>query len=101
MKLTHTPGPWKAVDAFVENNPNRWLVARGGWGGPNIADCGPGAEADARLIAAAPELLAAIEDLLFTAEALRDDCESHDGICGDPESFKIARAAIAKATGSN
>lgn len=96
MKLTHTPGPWKAVDAFVENNPNRWLVARGGWGGPNIADCGPGAEADARLIAAAPELLAACRIALANATA---------GEQLTPLGLKAiadaARSALSKATGSN
>ena len=96
MKATHTPGPWKAVDAFVENNPNRWMVARGGWGGPNIADCGPGAEADARLIAAAPELLATLRELV---EWVTDN-RGGDLPITDP-AIKQARAAITKATGNN
>lgn len=51
--------------------------------------------ANARLIAAAPELLRALERLLYSAESLRDDLNLH----AEPESFSIARAIISKAKG--
>ena len=86
---THTPGPWTAVHATVsaqidvmeiaEVADMRVIPASGGWptaGAP---------ESDARLIAAAPELLKALQDLCDTL-----------GECGMTEK---ARAAIAKATG--
>jgi hypothetical protein len=57
-------------------------------------------ETHAPLISAAPDLLAALEAVLFSAEALLDDLESQDGWRADPESFGVARAAIAKAKGS-
>jgi hypothetical protein len=55
---------YKAVDAFINNAPNRALVAVDGWGGEVVADCGeatPENLARAALFAAAPELLAAIQ----------------------------------------
>lgn len=61
---THTPGPWKAIE-WTCHAPTT-VVAEGG---QVIADCGrvgiDASEANARLIAAAPEMLAALE--LFTA----------------------------------
>jgi hypothetical protein len=51
------------------------------------------AEANARLIAAAPDLLVALRNLL-------DDTQHRDHDCGDgPCPVRDARAAIAKATG--
>ena len=83
MSTKHTPGPW----TVERDGPNRkWLINAEDFA---VATC-DGAirhqEADARLIAAAPELL---EALKWTARAL--DAEH-------PAAIK-ARAAIAKATG--
>jgi len=90
MSEQHTPGPWvvEKTDGYVvceltagwcvvatEADPNKYSP-----------------EADARLIAAAPELLAALEDLL-------DIC---DGDPGEPAEFQAAsraRDAVVKATG--
>ena len=100
MKDTqHTPGPWSISASFdrverrVQHGDNPPLV----WGiasGINSAhpDYMPRAEqiANARLIAAAPELLAALEAL----------CE--DKYLADPinaDRMRAARAAIAKASG--
>jgi hypothetical protein len=49
----HTPGPWVAHGTIVYFPNNR--------GGFNIANC-PDSESNARLIAAAPELLEALVD---------------------------------------
>lgn len=48
---------------------------------------------------AVKELLEALEAVLFSAEAMRDELESFQGFSGEPESMKAARAAIAKARG--
>lgn len=78
----HTPGPWRALDRRA--GPNReWVVHRAD--GPIIALAAIG-EADARLIAAAPELLE-VAKLAF--ERFRHG--------GEMDMAKLA-AAIAKAT---
>lgn len=99
----HTPGPWfvRAQDTgFLIDSPKTKEQPHGrvaavaqysyDWAGPMRAE----ALANARLIAAAPELLAALEVIL------RDHMAVH-GV-GDlemqPALFQ-ARAAIAKATG--
>lgn len=94
----HTPGPWTC---FFKHKYNEWHVAIPL---PNSSirlalfdDGVPGEnpEADARLIAAAPELLEALKDLLSDTQH-----STHD--CGDEEWCPVikARAAIAKAQGS-
>ncbi|MDP9992011.1 hypothetical protein J2W28_001039 [Variovorax boronicumulans] len=91
MSAHHTPGPWRAVEWTCHAATT--VIA----GGVVVAECsGFGRLADeslgdARLVAAAPELLVALQlavrqngcDMLMTGEELRQ-CE----------------AAIAKATGS-
>ncbi len=94
----HTPGPWMAHGCAVYTADN-WSEGRN-LGGLLIAVASP-AEADsqpqdedlvnARLIAAAPELLAA---LLLAREALE---HSTSPSCFNPHRVAV-RAAIAKAT---
>ena len=90
MNAKHTPGPWRA-DAW--NFHSRTTVRAGD---ETIAEChGHGrdrhqCEADARVIAAAPDLLEALEDAL-------DLIESISPVEGD--TVRKARAAIAAATG--
>lgn len=91
----HTPGPWKAVSAAAASEVEvmeiaevahmRVIPAAGGWPTPGAP------EDDARLMAAAPELLAALERLLASGD-VRD--------AGEAGALKQARAAIAKAVGS-
>lgn len=78
--MKHTPGPWKVNNVFIENEPNRFIVSQNKWGGNNIADCGLSGdgswdvnEANAHLIAAAPEML----------EALKGVLDVFDDRCGD------------------
>ena len=76
----HTPGPWRTGDVFntVFGPPN-------GTPSPQtIATVARGNVANARLIAAAPELLAALEAILTVDNAR--------------QAHIIARAAIAAAT---
>lgn len=81
-KLKHTPGPWK----IEYNDPEEeYWVTR-----PHY-DAGPAKIIynieDARLIAAAPDLLEALEGVMYWDN-------------GKPE-WETARAAIDKATGEN
>lgn len=92
MKTTHTPGPWK-VSSLAPLN-----ICKDN--GTLIADCCNAwqsfdgeREANARLIAAAPDLLAALETLANIAAVFPNELhEKHQDIID-------ARAAIAKAKG--
>lgn len=84
--MTHTPGPWKAGSRSVsapETEDRLGLDIRL-YGGN-----GPDNRANTRLIAAAPELLAALRALV-----------GNEGIVGYSRPYDDARAAIAKATGA-
>ena len=95
----HTPGPWYRIngsDIFTEvGAPNASGIKAPRNDGWMVADCDMGSlgfdevTANARLIAAAPDLLTALEMVL-------DDPESLDG---RPRTYSAARAAIAKARG--
>ena len=107
--MSHTPGPWKAVYDRTTNDLNMFEIAEvshlriilesGGWptrqGSP---------EDDARLIAAAPDLLVALRDCEITVNTL-DRCYTHNAknfaaaLMYVREAAANARIAIAKATG--
>lgn len=93
MSAKHTPAPWAATP---ESNGKEWGVDAGRWGICICADA-PGsgtAEANARLIAAAPELL----QLAIRVSMLNKNC--HEIGAGMLASLVDgAAAAIAKATG--
>lgn len=83
-KPQHTKGPWRASGEHVFSVSGRLTVTR--------ADYGTESErlANAQLIAAAPEMLAALEDLVNSFEKHR------------PKTYwDAARAAIAKAKGGS
>ena len=91
----HTPGPWvadKVTPRILDGDPY-WRV--GVVDGTCLyVGCGDEHdEADAHLIAAAPELLAALRDLEAMAERYRQPGAPI------PDAQKKARAAIAKAVG--
>lgn len=106
----HTPGPWEtgAVMTRVEVLPQGWRMPM------LIADChgkhSPESEAErvanARLIAAAPGLLAALQSVIdyaeneaFSLSKHKDSEECEQDAIKANEACEIARAAIAKATG--
>lgn len=112
--LKHTPGPW----AYHFEEPNRkWaLVMSGGKAGVIVANVNTEscpdtasapafrvmpAEANAQLIAAAPDLLRALEQIHNNAEGRKWNSLSADR--GDMDSWQsiaaTAKAAIAKAKG--
>jgi len=92
----HTPGPWSAGRAIPEDNTISRIVRAGDDHIAAVMDLdGAAQEAadNARLIAAAPELLAALQALLpHVPGHLTDD------LFGRPW-LAQARAAIARATG--
>jgi len=61
--MTHTKGPWKAVNDTLVRGPHGEAIAATKWTGqyPVCTEH----EANTRLIAAAPELLEALEGLLY------------------------------------
>lgn len=88
----HTPGPWQIMvrdsvgdNIFTESKPYRRIA--------NTYGDADEFQANARLIAAAPELLAALEELTD-----RVDTVLHAGYVG-LNRITAARAAIAKARG--
>jgi hypothetical protein len=90
--LNHTPAPWETVGTIVRTP----LSA----GGIEIAECPPWLDErreNARLIAAAPELLAALRDCVaFIERDLSPETAAH----AQPE-LRAARAAIARAEGQS
>jgi len=90
-KQTHTPGPWTT-------SPQQGYVRHLGTHGPNICAMdvfgGPAEEAfaNARLIAAAPEMLEALDGLIYELDGVMDDPNINDWLVR-------AKAAIQKARG--
>lgn len=104
MELKHTPGPWftedddwtKGGDALItcESREGMISVAKVEGGGSESgydSEFARQQSANAKLIAAAPELMEALQELVFLYE--------HDEGCRELTEYKRAKAAIAKATG--
>lgn len=94
MQPTHTPGPWHLSDEInplITNDSGSVDVAQVFmYDEGTVGSLRPNAYADARLIAAAPELLATCRELL----------ELHIAHHNEPV-HAAARAAIARATGGD
>ena len=89
--MKHTPGPWS-----VDHNIN--VMAAGGFVAFPGISAGFDQKANARLIAAAPELLEALQALEdYVCNNISNDYPT--GIDTDSIAFRQAHAAIAKATG--
>jgi hypothetical protein len=84
--MTHTPGPWTVFNGHVHAGGFEYLPTHRS-GAPETEW-----EANARLIAAAPELLAALKGMV------REISKYHDTF--DANLFVAAERAIAKAEGS-
>jgi hypothetical protein len=82
--FAHTPGPWQVRDNRVEFGSDGYTVAVVTKGCPEF-------EGNARLIAAAPELLAALERLLGIAWSV--------GSLAWDDAVAQARLALARAKG--
>jgi hypothetical protein len=100
----HTPGPWiirkgHIMDArthIMSLTPEIMTVCD--VAGPNRADKLATKKANARLIAASPDLLEALRELLTKAEQLLDQRATHEGLANCTV-LSHARTAIAKAEG--
>ncbi len=102
---THTPGPWMASQAFFFGHDSWQITGTIGDTSPflcHLTDDTPDYAANARLIAAAPELLAALEKAAELAEGAVKILRQFDVESGRVAAecvLRDARAAIAKATG--
>ena len=105
----HTPGPWRVEeesgDLFIYAHPYEYDISIGMAFKPVrdlLEDRTTGEhEANARLIAAAPELLEVLENLVRNIEYLVEDGTlCHEEVNGHM-SIIDARAAISKARGTN
>ena len=85
----NTPGPWEVSDtgANIYGATGDIVASVHGLPKPHLTSEG---KANARLIAAAPELLKALKNLVD---------ESHFGLARRNKARELARAAIAKAEG--
>ena len=94
MTTQHTPGPW-VVD------PDTATATVRSASGTSVARCYRGDE-DARLIAAAPELLAALRAIQARIKGVWDDSDlvkfGELMVDSNEDILDIAEAAIAKAT---
>ena len=81
MKTQHTQGPWTVDNQYIHGPDGIRFLA--------VAGDGAG-QANARLIASAPDLLAALYSIATEPSAIYSGANAHIG--------NIARAAIAKAT---
>lgn len=90
----HTPGPWE-IPGRTRAGP---FVAEARKNGRCIADVTSGNDADARLIAAAPELLAFAEAVAEYDEYRTDDEDPREILT---RLERRAQAAIAKARGAS
>ena len=94
----HTSGPWKARARCVTNDGTQDEMAGLGWNieGPPEPTRGQFSKAaDAHLVAAAPDLLEALEEMTNEYYAVREGQGWHYEL----ESITQSRAAIAKAKG--
>lgn len=93
-RAKHTEGPWTYVPRHVaESEPE--VRAPAGW----LIAC-TASDYDARLIASAPELLAALRDLFNNYKQLADSGDAGFWRIEDTPEGQKAMAAIAKATGA-
>ncbi|MBL4700835.1 MAG: hypothetical protein JKX85_06215 [Phycisphaeraceae bacterium] len=104
VKTQHSPGPWKAMPS--SDRTEWWIDSQDGEDLALIYEL-PNAEANARLIAAAPELLERLrEHVLHSPGICGDNCPScgrdnkdFGGICDAEDCIGVMdRAAIAKTT---
>jgi len=106
MEIKHTPGPWR-ISGYNENMGYPEPVIAGMVNGCTAyvavcIECQGMDDANARLIAAAPELLEALIEVTATlAWNAHGECRAiHDGpIMPSSQAIEVARAAIAKAKG--
>lgn len=95
----HTPGPWRANGNTIEADDKDGRSSIVAWGSDDRESCVPEGEAEAnnRLIAAAPDMLAALQQIACFEKAPRRTAAQANAAI-DAAIYE-ARAAIRKATG--
>ncbi len=94
-KQTHTAGPWRAAKSGYIFGPDVQVANVGDYKDRELLPFNKERwDADARLIAAAPELLAALRELTIAAEASGWDVDADNAPI-----LNAARDAIARAEG--
>jgi hypothetical protein len=91
MSTQHTPGTWTACPGRARERYNIETTSTGNDCEPIATLIGPDREANAKLVAAAPELLAALKKW---DKFMRDNYDAHE-----ISWWAETEAAIAKATG--
>lgn len=92
----HTEGPW--VIEFAASGRPRFITTRDGRSVVAEVGLGERAQADANLLAAAPDLLAALRGLMLSRDVSWEERKGgHDW----PEAVAVAISAIAKAKGKS
>ena len=101
--MTHTPGPWRVCQMEVTNRGKMWGIngdegTSGLSGDARLAEVFS-IEANAKLVAAAPELLAALKECVPWLESM--PLATGDQLLRDKAARDLynAQAAIAKAEG--
>ena len=92
MTAKHTPGPWETNGYGIETVSSPCFVIGKAYAGLHAAPNLKIAEANALLMAAAPDLLEALQELLSLCDRQRDFNDDGDG-----RALERARAAIKKA----
>jgi hypothetical protein len=92
-KPIHTPGPWVIGDRKPDSHATRICTIVGGSAIHGAAQAVDDWQADAKLIAAAPELLEALQELRDLMQGVIDGDYEPDSL-----TLQIADAAIAKST---
>lgn len=96
--MTHTQGPW-VVEPITNEEEAYGVYASAENAFVAVTPWGPNTEENAHLIAAAPDLLAALQYLL--AQTIEADEDASIGLTeGEEEAAQMARAAISKAKGN-
>lgn len=94
-RTAHTHGPWDVQDPLGGESTNKWIYADGLY----VAEVDgerEEAEANARLIAAAPDLLVALKDAV---EYLEQQLESSGEDAGEGAMIRLFQKTIAEAEG--
>lgn len=95
----YTPGPWHVEHHIHVKAENGWRVATVNVPSGSVGSWGISPQDTARLIAAAPELLEALEALFSSYKELADCGDAGNWYLEDLPVGKQAMAAIAKARG--
>jgi hypothetical protein len=102
QRAAHTPGPWRAIKVAIDAQCGGYVVLWPDTGKPGVHHRrldykGEFLAADATLIAAAPDLLEALKQICSLEHTENNEWGAVERLI--PEMTRIARAAIARATG--